>query len=62
MRLKLKEVKELEDDGLIQKERFDKLPIKVEYILTELGEYLLPILAVFQDRNKGVKCRSLNSF
>lgn len=47
-----KQLKELEDDGLIQKEIFDELPFKVEYTLTALGEQILPVIAVMQDWGK----------
>ncbi|MFE6170412.1 winged helix-turn-helix transcriptional regulator [Viridibacillus arvi] len=51
-RILAKQLKELEDDGLIQKEIFDELPIKVEYTLTALGEQLLPVITVMQDWGK----------
>lgn len=47
-----KQLKELEEDGLIQKEIFDELPFKVEYTLTALGEQLLPVIATMQDWGK----------
>ena len=38
------QLKELEDDGLIKRETFNELPLRVEYSLTEKGIALLPIL------------------
>ena len=38
------QLKELEDDGLIKRETFSELPLRVEYSLTEKGLALLPIL------------------
>lgn len=38
------QLRELERDGLIQRQVFDTVPPKVEYSLTELGETLKPIL------------------
>ncbi|WP_083446165.1 winged helix-turn-helix transcriptional regulator [Viridibacillus arvi] len=59
---KLKEVKELEDDGLIQREIFDKLPINVENRLTDLGEQLLPVLVLFKTEIKELSVGHLTPF
>ncbi|CAM4454498.1 MAG: helix-turn-helix domain-containing protein [Paenibacillus macerans] len=37
-------LKEMEADGLIQREEFPQVPPKVEYSLTERGRSLLPLL------------------
>ncbi|MFZ4929402.1 winged helix-turn-helix transcriptional regulator [Chryseobacterium sp. Mn2064] len=39
-----KQLKELEQHGVIEKKIFTEVPPKVEYSLTELGESLLPII------------------
>ncbi|WP_430353248.1 winged helix-turn-helix transcriptional regulator [Viridibacillus arvi] len=59
---KLKEVKELEGDGLIQREIFDKLPINVENRLTDLGEQLLPVLVLFKTEIKELSVGHLTPF
>ncbi|MCH2193612.1 helix-turn-helix domain-containing protein [Kordia sp.] len=38
------QLRELEEDGIINRERFAETPPRVEYSLTEVGEALLPIL------------------
>ncbi|SEH34646.1 winged helix-turn-helix transcriptional regulator [Chryseobacterium culicis] len=37
-------IAELESDGVIRKEIFDEIPLRVEYQLTEFGKGLLPVL------------------
>ena len=37
-------LKELEADGLVQREEYPQIPPKVEYSLTECGKSLIPIL------------------
>ncbi|WP_298542020.1 helix-turn-helix domain-containing protein [uncultured Aquimarina sp.] len=37
-------ISELESDGIIQKEIFDEVPLRVEYKITEFGMGILPIL------------------
>lgn len=36
------QLKELEKDGLIQRIQYQTIPLKVEYILTEIGKELIP--------------------
>jgi len=38
------QLKELEADGLINREQFKEIPPRVEYSLTELGKSLRPIM------------------
>ncbi|MDR3230706.1 MAG: helix-turn-helix transcriptional regulator [Synergistaceae bacterium] len=38
------QLRELERDGLVQRQVFDTVPPKVEYSLTELGESAKPVL------------------
>lgn len=40
----IKQLKELEQDGLIDKQTFPEVPPKVEYTLTEYGRQLKPLL------------------
>ena len=37
-------LKELEADGLVHREEYPQIPLKVEYSLTERGRSLIPIL------------------
>ena len=37
-------ISELESDGIIKKEIFDEVPLRVEYKLTDFGAGVLPIL------------------
>lgn len=38
------QLKELEDDGFIDRKQFNTIPPKVEYSMTEKGKTILPIL------------------
>lgn len=38
------QLKSLEEDGLIKREVFTEVPLRVEYSLTEFGKTLIPIL------------------
>ena len=43
------QLKELEEDGLIIRERFAEIPPRVEYSLSEKGKALLPVLKALSD-------------
>ena len=50
-------LKQMEDDGLVKREVFAEIPLRVEYSLTELGEQMRPIiltLAEFGNRYKKI--------
>lgn len=38
------QLKSLEDDGLVQREVFKEVPLRVEYSMTEFGKSLIPVL------------------
>ena len=38
------QLKSLEEDGLIKREAFDEIPLRVQYSMTEFGKSLIPIL------------------
>lgn len=39
-----RQLKELEENGLIQRVQYDEVPLRVEYSLTEKGETIIPVL------------------
>lgn len=43
------QLRELEEDGLVQRQEFKELPPRVEYSLTPKGLELLPILALLEE-------------
>lgn len=43
------QLKELQADGLIKREAFAEVPLRVEYSITEKGKTLLPILDMMCD-------------
>lgn len=46
------QLKELENDGVINRKEYHQIPPKVEYSLTEKGAALLPILGMMYDWGK----------
>lgn len=44
----LQHLKELKDDGLIDKINYDGYPLKVEYFLTNRGKEMLKAIMIFQ--------------
>lgn len=46
------QLRELEDDGIICREVFAEVPMKVEYSMTELGMTLIPIIDMLYDWGK----------
>jgi len=38
------QLKSLEEDGLINREVFDEIPLRVEYSMTDFGKSLIPVL------------------
>lgn len=43
------QLRQLERDGLVRREQFDEMPVRVEYSLTDLARSLLPILDALRD-------------
>jgi DNA-binding HxlR family transcriptional regulator len=52
-RLLIKQLRELEEDGLIERKVFAVIPPKVEYSLSEEGRTLAPILLSLRDWGDG---------
>ena len=48
-------LRELEEDGLIVREEYEKLPPKVEYYLTDIGYTLRPVIDSMQKWGKEYK-------
>ncbi|MDC7954228.1 helix-turn-helix domain-containing protein [Fusobacterium simiae] len=40
------QLKELEKDGLIKRILYDEMPVRVEYVLTDIGKELIPALDI----------------
>ncbi len=48
-------ISEMESDGIIKKIVFDEVPLRVEYVITEFGDSIIPVL---QEMNKwGMKTK-----
>lgn len=47
-----KQLQELEQYGLIRREVYGEVPVRVEYSLTEIGEKLIPVLYALSDWSK----------
>ncbi|WP_442587089.1 winged helix-turn-helix transcriptional regulator [Pedobacter sp. AW31-3R] len=45
------QLKELEEDGIVKREAFKEMPPRVEYMLTDKGIELLPILNMLTEWN-----------
>ncbi len=43
------QLRELEEDGILERTIYAEIPPRVEYKITEYGQSLLPILYVMQD-------------
>ncbi|MGE7666382.1 winged helix-turn-helix transcriptional regulator [Ureibacillus composti] len=52
------QIRELEEDGIVHREVFPEVPLRVEYSLTELGKSLMPILLMMYDWGK----KNIHSF
>ncbi|MBU2711073.1 winged helix-turn-helix transcriptional regulator [Zooshikella harenae] len=48
-RMLTKQLRELEENGLVHREVFPEVPPRVEYRLTEMGESLRPILLALKE-------------
>ena len=48
-------LKQLEEDGLVKREVFAEVPLRVEYSLTALGEQMRPIITALADWGKEYK-------
>lgn len=46
------QLRELEEDGIVNRKVFPQVPPKVEYSLTELGETLIPIIDMMYEWGK----------
>lgn len=52
-RLMMKELRELEDEGLIMRDVFAAMPPRIDYSLTEEGRSIGPLLVGLHDWGKG---------
>lgn len=48
----IKQLHDLESSGLICRDVYDEVPVRVEYSLTEIGEKLIPVLYALSDWSK----------
>ncbi len=56
-----RQLRELEQDGLVRREVYKEVPPKVEYSLTELGQSFMPVLDVVCDWGKQYLSRRMQS-
>ena len=54
-------LKQMEDDGLIKREVFDEIPLRVEYSLTSLGLKMKPIIDALAEFGNVYKKQYKNS-
>lgn len=58
------QLRELEEDGVVQRKIFPEIPPRVEYTLTRFGESLVPVLNAMsawgQQYQKKIACRRRN--
>lgn len=54
-----KQLKEMEADGLVEREDFGEIPPRVEYRLTSLGRSLEPVLAAMHEGRSSTGPRSV---
>ena len=52
-------LKQMEEDGIVKREVFAEVPLRVEYSLTELGEQMRPIITALADFGNQYKKQSL---
>lgn len=48
-------LKQMEEDGIIKREVFAEVPLRVEYSLTELGEQMRPVILALADWGNAYK-------
>jgi len=55
----INQLRELEDDGLIERKIFAEVPPRVEYAITEYGKSMMPLISDIQlwgENNMKEKC------
>lgn len=55
------QLREMEEDGLINRKVYPVVPPKVEYSLTELGLSLMPVIEAMKKRGQDLKTKKLKS-
>ena len=56
-----KQLKSLEEHGIIHRNVFNQIPPKVEYSLTEIGQKFLPVLDALEKWSKEYECYNSNT-